>query len=100
MKKMMFLFVSLFVMNLAVFADDDKPIQVSQMPKEVPTQSRGGNNGETFRQIISNYLQLSTFSKSRKSLLFIALCPLFQALPIICFVTPEGLYFVRYVVDY
>ena len=34
MKKMMFLFMSLFVMNLAVFADDDKPIQVSQMPKE------------------------------------------------------------------
>ena len=34
MKKMMFLFVSLFVMNLAVFADDDKPIQVSKMPKE------------------------------------------------------------------
>ena len=34
MKKMMFLFVSLFVMNLTVFADDDKPIQVSQMPKE------------------------------------------------------------------
>ena len=30
----MFLFVSLFVMNLTVFADDDKPIQVSQMPKE------------------------------------------------------------------
>ena len=34
MKKMMFLFVSLFVMNLAVFADNDKPIQVTEMPKE------------------------------------------------------------------
>ena len=34
MKKMMFLFVSLFVMNLAVFADNDKPIQVAEMPKE------------------------------------------------------------------
>ena len=33
MKKMMFLFVSLFVMNLAVFADNDKPIQVTEMPK-------------------------------------------------------------------
>ena len=33
MKKIMFLFVSLFVMNLAVFADNDKPIQVNQMPK-------------------------------------------------------------------
>lgn len=33
MKKMMFLFVSLFVMNLAVFADNDKPIQVNEMPK-------------------------------------------------------------------
>jgi hypothetical protein len=31
---MMFLFVSLFVMNLAVFADNDKPIQVTEMPKE------------------------------------------------------------------
>ena len=34
MKKMMFLFVSLFVMDLAVFADNDKPIQVTEMPKE------------------------------------------------------------------
>lgn len=34
MKKMMFLFMSLFVMNLAVFADNDKPIQVTEMPKE------------------------------------------------------------------
>lgn len=34
MKKMMFLFVSLFVMNLAVFADNDKPIQVTELPKE------------------------------------------------------------------
>lgn len=34
MKKMIFLFVSLFVMNLAVFADNDKPIQVTEMPKE------------------------------------------------------------------
>ena len=34
MKKMMFLFVSLFVMNLVVFADNDKPIQVTEMPKE------------------------------------------------------------------
>lgn len=34
MKKMMFLFVSLFVMNMAVFADNDKPIQVTEMPKE------------------------------------------------------------------
>lgn len=34
MKKMMFLFVSLFVMNLAVFADNDKPIQMTEMPKE------------------------------------------------------------------
>ena len=34
MKKMMFLFVSLFVMNLAVFADNDKPVQVAEMPKE------------------------------------------------------------------
>lgn len=33
MKKMMFLFVSLFVMNLVVFADNDKPIQVTEMPK-------------------------------------------------------------------
>lgn len=33
MKKMLFLFVSLFVMNLAVFADNDKPIQVTEMPK-------------------------------------------------------------------
>ena len=33
MKKIVFLFVSLFVINLAVFADDDKPIQVAQMPK-------------------------------------------------------------------
>ena len=33
MKKMMFLFVSLFFMNLAVFADNDKPIQVTEMPK-------------------------------------------------------------------
>jgi nitrogen fixation protein len=31
---MMFLFMSLFVMNLAVFADNDKPIQVTEMPKE------------------------------------------------------------------
>ena len=33
MKKMLFLLVSLFVMNLAVFADNDKPIQVTEMPK-------------------------------------------------------------------
>ena len=33
MKKIVFLFVSLFVMNLAVFADNDKPIQVTEMPK-------------------------------------------------------------------
>ena len=33
MKKMLFLFVSLFVMNLVAFADNDKPIQVSDMPK-------------------------------------------------------------------
>lgn len=33
MKKLLFLFVSLFVMNLAVFADNDKPIQVAEMPK-------------------------------------------------------------------
>lgn len=34
MKKIVFLFVSLFVMNLAVLADNDKPIQISQMPKK------------------------------------------------------------------
>ena len=34
MKKMLFLFVSLFVMNLVVSADNDKPIQLTEMPKE------------------------------------------------------------------
>ena len=34
MKKIVFLFVSLFVMNLVVVADNDKPIQISQMPKK------------------------------------------------------------------
>lgn len=34
MKKIVFLFVSLFVMNLVAFADNDKPIQVSEMPKD------------------------------------------------------------------
>ena len=34
MKKIVFLFVSLFVMNLVVLADNDKPIQISQMPKK------------------------------------------------------------------
>ena len=33
MKKILFLFVSLFVMNLVVLADNDKPIQVTEMPK-------------------------------------------------------------------
>ena len=33
MKKMLFLFVSLFVMNLVAFADNDKPIQITDMPK-------------------------------------------------------------------
>ena len=33
MKKMLFLFVSLFLMNLLAFADNDRPIQVSDMPK-------------------------------------------------------------------
>lgn len=33
MKKLTFLFVSLFVMNVAVWAGNDKPIQVSEMPK-------------------------------------------------------------------
>ena len=34
MKKMLFLFVSLFLMNLLAFADNDKPIQLTEMPKE------------------------------------------------------------------
>ena len=34
MKNIVFLFVSLFVMNLVVLADNDKPIQISQMPKK------------------------------------------------------------------
>ena len=33
MKKILFLFVSLFVMNLVVLADNEKPIQVTEMPK-------------------------------------------------------------------
>ena len=33
MKKLTFLFASLFVMNVAVWAGTDKPIQVSEMPK-------------------------------------------------------------------
>ena len=33
MKKLTFLFVSLFVLNVAVWAGNDKPIQVSEMPK-------------------------------------------------------------------
>lgn len=33
MKKIAFLFVSLFVMNLTVWAINDKPIQVSELPK-------------------------------------------------------------------
>ncbi len=33
MKKLTFLFVSLFVLNVTVWAGHDKPIQVSQMPK-------------------------------------------------------------------
>ena len=33
MKKIVFLFVSLFVMNLVAFADNDKPIQITDMPK-------------------------------------------------------------------
>ena len=33
MKKTLFLLVSLFVMNLVAFADNDKPIQVTEMPK-------------------------------------------------------------------
>ena len=33
MKKIVFLFVSLFVMNLVAFADNNKPIQVTDMPK-------------------------------------------------------------------
>ena len=34
MKKMLFLFVGLFLMNLLAFADNDKPIQLTEMPKE------------------------------------------------------------------
>ena len=34
MKKMLFFFVSLFLMNLLAFADNDKPIQLTEMPKE------------------------------------------------------------------
>ena len=33
MKKIVFLFISLFVMNFVVLAGNDKPIQVSEMPK-------------------------------------------------------------------
>ena len=33
MKKLTFLFASLFVLNVAVWAGNDKPIQVSEMPK-------------------------------------------------------------------
>ena len=33
MKKLAFLFVGLFVMTLAVWADNDKPIQVEELPK-------------------------------------------------------------------
>ena len=33
MKKIVFLFISLFAMNLVVLAGNDKPIQVSEMPK-------------------------------------------------------------------
>lgn len=33
MKKIAFLFVSLFVMNLVVWAGNDKPIQVTELPK-------------------------------------------------------------------
>ena len=33
MKKIVFLFVSLFAMNLVAWAGNDKPIQVSEMPK-------------------------------------------------------------------
>lgn len=35
MKKIVFLFMSLFIVHVAVFADNDKPILVSEMPKEV-----------------------------------------------------------------
>ena len=37
MKKTLFLLVSLFVMNLVAFADNDKPIQVTEMPKAAQT---------------------------------------------------------------
>ena len=33
MKKIVFLFISLFAMNLVAWAGNDKPIQVSEMPK-------------------------------------------------------------------
>lgn len=33
MKKIVFLFISLFAMNFVAFAGNDKPIQVSEMPK-------------------------------------------------------------------
>ena len=33
MKKIVFLFISLFAMNLVALAGNDKPIQVSEMPK-------------------------------------------------------------------
>ena len=33
MKKMTFLFVSLFVLNVAVWAGNDRPIQITEMPK-------------------------------------------------------------------
>ena len=34
MKKLLFLFVCLFAMQTVVRADDDKPIQISQMPQQ------------------------------------------------------------------
>lgn len=37
MKKYVFLLVSLFVFNLTVLADDDKPIKVTEMPGEAQT---------------------------------------------------------------
>lgn len=47
MKKLMFLFVCLFALNLAVWADKDKPIHVTEMPKEARSFIRNHFAGQS-----------------------------------------------------
>ena len=69
MKKLLILFVCLFTLQTIARADDDKPIQVSQMPQKAQQfikQHFAGNN-IAMAKVESDFLQKSYDVIDRKS---------------------------------